>query len=195
MKIKKIILSVLALANVILVPVFDVWGGLFPSNPDNNFLDVVEYVFEGEVSYWVVLFTLTIFIPSLFMLIFSFSDGSKMFKAASGAGIIFMIITLIRFVSQNDFGELFDFDDGNISIGTWIALSLFIISFFAVKSRNDKQFKPNKKYIDNLNNAYASNVTSTPTVDSPKMKFCPECGSKMEASAMFCGSCGFKINK
>ena len=66
---------------------------------------------------------------------------------------------------------------------------------FAVKSRNDKQFKPNKKYIDNLNNAYASNVTSTPTVDSPKMKFCPECGSKMEASAMFCGSCGFKINK
>lgn len=195
MKTKKIILSILALANVIFVPVFDVWGGLFPGNPDSNFFDVIEYVFEGEFSYWVVLFTLTILIPSLFMLIFSFSDGGKMFKAASGAGIIFMIITLIRFVSQNDFGELFDFDDGNISIGTWIAFALFIISFFVVKSSKDKQFTPSKKYINNLNNINTSNVTSTSTVNSTQIKFCPECGSKMEATSMFCGNCGFKINK
>ncbi len=195
MKTKKIILSILALANVMFIPVFDVWGGLFPGHPDDNFFDVVEYVFEGEFSYWVVLFTLTIFIPSLFMLIFSFSDGGKMFKVASGTGIIFMIITLIRFISQNDFGELFDFDDGNISIGTWIAFSLFIISFLVVKSSKDKQFTPNKKYIDNLNNINTSNVTSTSTVNSAQIKFCPECGSKMEATSMFCGNCGFKINK
>lgn len=34
----QIILSSLALLNVVFVPVFDVWGGLFPDNPEYGFL-------------------------------------------------------------------------------------------------------------------------------------------------------------
>lgn len=94
MKAKKLIISILALLNVVFVPIFDVWGGLFPGDPDDNFFDAIGYAFEGEFDMWVVIFTLTIFIPSLFMFIFSFTSKNKLFRISSIVGIIGMILLL-----------------------------------------------------------------------------------------------------
>ena len=55
-RVPQVVVSVLAVLNVMFVPILDVWGGLFPSNPDNNFW----YVISGncESNEWVFIFTL-----------------------------------------------------------------------------------------------------------------------------------------
>lgn len=137
MRLKKFILSILALLNVIFIPVFDVWGGLFPYNADDDFFSVIGYVFDGEFDYWVVIFTLAIFIPSMLMFLASFSNSILSFKLSAGAGLLAMFIVLAKYVYENDFWYLYDFDDGNISIGTWIALTIFIISLFLIHKKRE----------------------------------------------------------
>ena len=68
-----VILSIMSLLNVIFLPVFDVWGGLFPSEYDNCF-EVLRKIITDFDEYGddrVVLMTLTLLIPSVFMLVFS----------------------------------------------------------------------------------------------------------------------------
>ncbi|MBQ3004754.1 MAG: hypothetical protein IJD88_02370, partial [Clostridia bacterium] len=67
---KLIVFSVLSLLNVMFVPFFDVWGGLFPGDVDDNFFDVIEGVLtDGDAwEYWVVQLTMFVFIPTVFML-------------------------------------------------------------------------------------------------------------------------------
>lgn len=43
-----------------------------------------------------------------------------------GGGILWLVIDLILFVDEYGIDYLFDFDDGNISIGLWVGLALFI---------------------------------------------------------------------
>lgn len=126
----QIIISSLALLNVIFVPVFDVWGGLFPDNPEYRFFDVMEYVFKGEFDTWVIWFTLLLFVPSVFMFIFSVIGFKTAAWASSLIGIVLMNIALIKFVFDYEISYLFDFDDGNICIGLWIGLGLFIAMLF-----------------------------------------------------------------
>lgn len=196
MRRNKIILSVIALLNVLFVPIYDVWGGLFPSNPDNNFFDVLEYVFEGEFSYWIVLFTIWIFIPVIAMLITSFTDGVIGFKLSSGFGAVVLIVNMLRYVDQNGMDELFDFDDGSVAIGTWIALVVFILSLIIVKKAKKGQFAPNKQIISEINrtNSPAQEETSQDNQFVKNKKFCPNCGTELDANAVFCGKCGFKLN-
>lgn len=120
----QLIVSVVALINVMFVPIFDVWGGLFPGKPEDNFWDVISGHCDSDQ--WVVVFTVAIFVPTVMMLLFSVIKTQKLAKIAGAVGVVWMVIDLIRFVSQYEFDYLFDFDDGNISIGLWIGLGLFI---------------------------------------------------------------------
>lgn len=117
-------------------------GRSFPGDPDDNFLDAIGYAFEGEFDMWVVIFTLSIFIPSVLMLIFSFSKKVGMFKISAGFGIGLLMFDLALFISQNEWSDLFSFDDCNVSIGTWIGLFMFVCALFLVKkpkiNANDK---------------------------------------------------------
>lgn len=124
----QVIISILALLNVIFIPVFDVWGGLFPSSPDYNFFDVMEYLFTGENwTYNVFLFTMAIFIPTIIMLIFAILGLKRPAKISAIAGIICVVVRLICFAVEYGVDYLYDFDDGNISIGFWIGFCLFIV--------------------------------------------------------------------
>ncbi len=194
MRTKKLIFSLLALANVMFVPIFEVWGGLFPQDVDDNFLDVLEYAIEGDFSYWVVCFTLAIFIPSFFMLVFSFSDSAKAFRCSAAAGILFVLYWLIRFVAQYEIDYLFDFDDGNISIGTWIGFFLFIIAFIAVHDERKQSYVPVQGQTGNMNVTGNSEVSDNVEVNpAPAKNFCSQCGSKITESAEYCEKCGHKI--
>ena len=114
-RVPQVVVSVLAVLNVMFVPIFDVWGGLFPSNPDNNFWDVISG--NCESNEWVFIFTLAILIPSGLMLLFSILKTKVLARIAG----------FVRFVSEYEVSYLFDFDDGNLCIGLWIGLLLFVI--------------------------------------------------------------------
>ncbi len=124
----QIIISILAMLNIIFVPVFDVWGGLFPSHAEDDFFDVMYYLFydTDAWSYNVFRFTIAIFIPTVIMLLTSILGLRKAAKVAGVGGILWLIIELILFVDEYGISYLFDFDDGNISIGLWVGLALFI---------------------------------------------------------------------
>lgn len=167
MQVRKIVLSVLMLLNVLFVPLYDVWSGLFPERPMFNFIDVMELVFDGEFDLWPVTLTLVLLIPAIFMLAFSFSKSNGGFKISAGVGAVAMMIILCRYVEQFDLEDLFDFDYGNIAIGTWIGLILLIISLFAVKIDYAKSNPSSDNYI-----------------------YCQYCGNQNPKDYSFCSSCG-----
>ena len=121
----QLIVAIIALLNVMFVPIFDVWGGLFPGHVDDNFWDVIFGHCDSDQ--WVVVFTVAIFVPTFFMVLFSIIRTQKLAKISGAVGLAWMVIDLIRFVNQYEFDYLFDFDDGNLCIGLWIGFVLFII--------------------------------------------------------------------
>ena len=122
---QQVVVSILALLNVMFVPLFDVWGGLFPSHPDETFWDVVTGGCEPEQ--WIFVFTLAALVPSVLMLLFSLLKAKVLARLAGAAGLIWMIADLIFYVNQYEIDYLFDFEDGSLCIGLWIAVLLFLI--------------------------------------------------------------------
>ena len=115
---------------VMFVPMFDVWGGLFPKGADYTFFDVVRYLFEGtDFDMWVEIFAWSAFVPAVALLISSMAKGRVMaiLSSASGGGLL--LYNLFRFISQNDTSDVFHFGDCSICIGFWIALALFAVCF------------------------------------------------------------------
>ena len=128
-----ITLSMLALFNVMFVPIFDVWGGLFPKDTTHTFFDVMEIVFidvdTDAWSLWVVQLTMSIFIPSILMLFASLIESKVLFITFNVVGIFLLSEKIYKFIQQHsDLNNLFS-DDCCLSIGTWIGLAIFLVSF------------------------------------------------------------------
>lgn len=205
-KVTLVVLSALALLNVLFVPIFDVWGGLFPSDVECNFAGVIEEIFEDSDAWrhWVVILTTSIFVPTLIMFFMSFTGKKWLFLSANVVGIILWFKQIIDYGMEDDgFEDLLDFEDGCVSIGTWIAIILYIICFFvAVASKKKKENKQlvqpstiiteNTPIIDNAEFKSQSNEVVVP-VDNRSAKYCPECGSEVKATAIYCGKCGYKL--
>lgn len=135
---KQIIVSLLAMLNVIFSPIYDVWGGLFPGKPDSNFWDVVSGNCESDR--WVFVLTLTIAIPSVFMFIFSLTQKRVLAKVCGWFGIAGVGYMIINYINQFEFSGLFDFKDGNLCFGFWIGLILFVVMIFMpTKKRTQAQ--------------------------------------------------------
>lgn len=129
----QMVVSFLAVLNVVFFPIYDVWGGLFPSDPDYNFWDVVSG--RCEPDQWVFALTLVIAIPSAIMLIFSLAKKQVLAKIFAWAGVAGQGFLIVEFINQFDFSELFDFEDGNLCFGFWIALILFVVMVFIPTKR------------------------------------------------------------
>jgi len=194
-----IMLSVFALLNVMFVPIFDVWGGLFPSDVDRSFFDVIEIVFEDadDWSLWVVQLTMSIFVPTIFMFIMSLIGNRGLFITSNVIGIVLWFKQIIDYGMEDDgFEDLFDFEDGSISIGTWIAIGIFIISFFvALNSKkkvehNANQILPTSEDLYEEEKISVDNDTAHITFVN---NFCPNCGAKTDEGIAFCGKCGQKL--
>lgn len=196
-----IMLSAFALLNVMFVPIFDVWGGLFPSNVDYNFFDVIKMIFkEGRDAWrhWVVLFTITIFVPSLMMLVASLSGKKGFFVTVNIIGILLWIRQIVDYGINNDFDYSFDFEDGNVSIGTWIAIGIFVISLIiALSSRRsipNTAYQMQPQYYQPQPQTYQPPLETSqqPMPEQDKVNFCPNCGSKTD-DGQFCAKCGTKL--
>lgn len=154
-----IMLSVIALLNVIFVPIFDVWGGIFPSEVDDDFFEIVDKVFNDSSAFrhWSVNITVSIFISCVLMLISSII-GNKSFSILTAfSGIAGSLYTVLGYGEEKGFEKVIDFDDGNISIGSWIAIILFILSFFIALNSKKKE----DNYISSLSNDNVAIQTSS----------------------------------
>ncbi len=185
-----IVLSIVALLNVIVVPVFDVWGGLFAKNATKfTFFHVIESIFEDPDNWnlWVVQITLSILLPSIFMFIFSLVGARKLYITSTIVGIVLWFRIIVQFISQKGVSYVFDFDDCSISIGTWIAIVLFVIAL--ITSLVSKG-KTNGNSVSYITNNVTPNHETEPVV---QMKFCPKCGAEIKGNISFCGKCGQKL--
>ncbi|MDO4731246.1 MAG: zinc ribbon domain-containing protein [Clostridia bacterium] len=205
-----IIFSILALLNVMFVPIFDVWGGLIPSDVDTTFFEVIEAVFEDEDCWrhWVVIFTMSIFIPSLFMFIAALCGSRGFFITSNVIGIIIWFKQIIDYGMEDDgFSDMFDFDDCSISIGTWIAIGIFVVSFLvALSSKKKAETNSGAGYVPAASGGSypvemkmmdgplgGPNAEIVPPVATVVPKFCPKCGTETNGDTKFCGKCGHKV--
>lgn len=184
------IISMIALINVIFVPIFDVWGGLFPSDPDGNFFYVVEALFNDPEAFfeWVVMFTAAAFIPGVLMLIFSVSNNKTGVKVCAGLGIVLIVLLLLSHTSQNGTESLSP-EDGNIAIGTWIALVLFVAALVV-----SFQEKTNARNIGGYTGVTSNSQVQASQHGYPiQVNFCEKCGAKVKNGERFCKNCGAKL--
>lgn len=191
-------LSALALLNVAIVPIFDLWGGLWPEDPLWNFSDIIEAVIESESdyiwNYWVVRLTMSFFIPSVIMLFCALCGWRILFRIANAAGIFLWFKEIILYCMQYDGVEsLFDFEDGCIAIGTWFAIIIFFISFSAAKSKEQKDDSKAKKRPAPLG-SYTTKEAS-PETTSYSNKTCPSCGFEQPSNRTVCWKCSFKFDE
>ena len=187
-----IVLAVLSLLNVIFIPAFDVWGGLFPSSPEINFFDVLQILFTDSdaLQYWAVLFVLTFLIPSVLMMIAALIGKKGFFVGSAVFGVVSWVSLIMMYVSQYGMDELLDFDDGSVAVGTWIAILLFVLSLILIIPSRPASapFRPTT----------TSNSTISPTPGSQthmaqRGTYCPKCGRKIEGQTPFCGYCGHEF--
>lgn len=194
-KTKYIILSVLSLLNVMFVPVFDVWGGVFPGKIDYDFFYAINAFFTDKDSWyeWVVEFSIAIFVSSVFMLIASLLNSKTGFAITSLIGLISELKILASFASQNESYEIIPSDDCSISIGTWTALAIFIISFIVALTSNKNKGEQHSAPLQAVE-VETSNYCEQPIQPAIKRgDFCPNCGNKIDKQSVFCGNCGYKF--
>ncbi len=150
-----IILSICILLTVMFIPMFDVWGGLFPDGVEVTFGDVVSNLFYGtDFGMWAEIFSWSAFVPAVVLLISALAKGKVMSILASLSGSGLLIFNLLRFISQCEAESVFDFDDCSVSIGFWIALLLFIICFFysiRIKKKDERHISKLEKFIRTAN--------------------------------------------
>lgn len=190
-RVKYIILSVLSLLNIVFIPSFDIWSGLFPSDYENTFFDAVEDIFTDSdaIHYWSVIIVLSVFIPSILMLVSAVFNKKVLFTLSSALGILLWLRIAVSYIKQYDIEELFDFGGGSLSIGFWLAIILFIAAFIiGVTSKKVSPVPP----INNRNFAVETN-NSINQVVIEKGSFCPNCGNKIDKQSVFCGNCGYKF--
>lgn len=147
------ILSILILAAIVFLPMFQPLGGTFNFKADLDFFDVFNFVKSGgdtsssmlDWSSWPVIFTLAAAIPAILLFFFSLFGSKILSILASLAGILGMGYTLFMYgKNANSVGAFFG-DKANLSIGLWIVCALFIIAFICALAAPKKAPKPEKK--------------------------------------------------
>ena len=124
----QLIISLLALLNVIFLPLFSEGNGVFPSEMHSTFLDVVTG--KHEIDSWPVALTVLIFLPSMLMTVLSILKAQITTKVTGLVGLILMVGALLKYVDTFSLDALFSLENGNLSIGLWIAFLLFIVMLF-----------------------------------------------------------------
>ncbi|MBQ5968753.1 MAG: zinc ribbon domain-containing protein [Clostridia bacterium] len=124
----QLIISLLAVLNVIFLPLFSAGSGVFPSEMRSTFLEVVTGKYE--IYDWPVALTALIFLPSMLMTVLSILKAQITTKLTGLVGLILMVGALLKYVDEFSLDALFSLENGNLSIGLWIAFLLFIVMLF-----------------------------------------------------------------
>lgn len=184
-----VVFSIILLLCVLILPMHDVWGGLFGGSESEHFGDVLHYIVSEGVDsfdYWVVSLTMTAFIPGVITLIAGLTRCKVLAASSSVIAVIRMLWLYIRIIDQNGLSDLTSFKDCSISIGSHIAIILHVICFFcSLRICKTKKIVPTvgkQLYIQSQN---ARNVETV---------FCTNCGKSLNSSDNFCTTCGEPIS-
>ncbi len=137
-----IVISLLGLLDVMFLPVFSVFGGLFPGEVQVPFLEVFDLIFneQGAFELWVVRFTAAILISFFMLLIAALFSGKLTFIITDALCIVLITVQIIQYSAQTkEIHNLFDFEKTSLSVGTWVAILFYISAIFIVlykKSEN-----------------------------------------------------------
>jgi len=124
----QLIISLLSLLNVIFLPLYSAGNGVFPNEMRSTFLEVVTGKYE--IYDWPVALTVLIFLPSMLMTVLSIIKAQITTKLTGLVGLILMVGALLKYVDEFSLDALFSLENGNLSIGLWIAFLLFIVMLF-----------------------------------------------------------------
>jgi len=107
---------------------FSVWGGLFARWADQSFMTALGTLGLNH-GYWHDIFVWSALVPGVILFISCLARGKVMAILSSLGGAGLLLLNLIIHVGQVGFYAISP-EDGNIAIGFWIALILFVICFF-----------------------------------------------------------------
>ena len=171
------IISLLLLASVFFLPVFDEGGGILTSKAKYNFARVIGdcLMKEGTLSLWVTHMTLGIFIPSVTMLACALTRLRVVYVLSNIAGIAVWFVNVFRLGLKNGFLALFDVHSTDVSIGSWIALLLFLISALGIIATKKKQREPEEEIYEITDGR------------------CPQCGIRLRGNLNHCPRCNIKL--
>ncbi|MBQ7714536.1 MAG: zinc-ribbon domain-containing protein [Clostridia bacterium] len=139
------IIAILAIVNLLVVPMISYGGGVFPKNSIDYF-DVADAFFEkpGDMISSALFNThLILTVPCLLLFITALTGSKGAQIGASIFGILAWFGCAVHcFAEGATFSNLFDFSDGCYAIGMYVALLLFIISLIvALASKSKKSQK------------------------------------------------------
>lgn len=143
-KLSLIIISILGLLDVIFLPVFSAFGGLFPISVEMSFFEVISAVFntKGAFELWAVRFTMAISFAFIVLIIAALTADKIIFIVTDILSIILVLVQIVLYSLQTKgVQNLFDLKSTSVSIGTWIALlllfSLLFLAFYKIKTKNE----------------------------------------------------------
>ncbi|MGN0538996.1 MAG: zinc ribbon domain-containing protein [Candidatus Fimenecus sp.] len=180
-----IAISIIGILNSVLVPMYDIWGGLFPEDPYISFFDIVEVVFTDSdaFSYWPVIVTVPAFIGSMALFIAAISNSRVFCNVFSILNFLIYLYIYIRLFARFGAEDIFDFDTCSVSVGTWIAFILFIISLFFMDF-SQPSYPGGGAVTGNVPEGYNKPVNKAPAVESevPHIEKAPVFSSAVPAS-------------
>lgn len=180
-----IAISIIGILNSVLVPMYDIWGGLFPEDPGISFFDIVEAVFTDSdaFSYWPVIVTVPAFIGSMALFIAAISNSRVFCNVFSILNFLIYLYIYIRLFAQFGAEDIFDFNTCSVSVGTWIAFILFIISLFFMDF-SQPSYPGGGAVTGNVPEGYNKPVNKAPAVENevPHIEKAPVSSSAVPAS-------------
>lgn len=81
---------------------------------------------SDPLNYWIVAFTLSIFVPSLALFVCAIIGKQVPFLLASLAAVTLWAVVVWRYIGQFGFPRLVAFDGTGVGIGVWVALIVFL---------------------------------------------------------------------
>lgn len=128
------ILSITLLLCSLLIPMFDAWAGIMPSEDAWTASTTFETIADegsSSLNYYGVQLHLCSWIIGGILCVGAFMEKKPVAAVSSASGTIALIMVVVN--NMNQYGDswnyLMNFDDGNYSIGYWIVLILFIMCF------------------------------------------------------------------
>ena len=157
------IISLVAIAVLMFVPVISTFGGLFPGDENINYFKAMEYsfknlgdVFGSPIAYYQLVVLLFLSVLCLYHLISALTGSKGAFLASSIICTVLWFAPIVLFLTADDRLEyLFDPDFGAYSFGMYILLLIFIASIIVASVSKSKSSQLNKgQYAPYVNSGY-----------------------------------------